>query len=42
VAPVYHNFIDGREVAASTGGAFKNRNAANHDDLIGVFRADRR
>jgi aldehyde dehydrogenase (NAD+) len=35
---VFHNFVDGRWTASSSGGLFENRNPANHGDLIGVFQ----
>jgi aldehyde dehydrogenase (NAD+) len=35
---LYYNFIDGREVAASTGRTFENRNPARRDDLLGDFQ----
>jgi aldehyde dehydrogenase (NAD+) len=35
---VFHNFVDGRWTASSSGGRFENRNPANHGDLIGVFQ----
>src|SRR5258708_2308400 len=36
-APVFANFINGREVPASTGRTFENRNPAHRDDVIGRF-----
>ena len=35
---VFHNFIDGRWIASSSGSCFEDRNPANQDDLIGVFQ----
>src|SRR5262245_19054919 len=35
---VFHNFVDGRWTASSSGSLFENRNPANRDDLIGVFQ----
>jgi len=35
---VFHNFVDGRWTASSSGSLFENRNPANQDDLIGVFQ----
>ena len=35
---VFHNFVDGRWTASSSGGVFENRNPANRADLIGVFQ----
>ena len=37
-AAVFHNFVDGRWTASSSGNVFENRNPANRDDLIGVFQ----
>src|SRR5262252_7930947 len=35
---VYHNFIDGEWVEASTGETFENRNPADTRDLVGIFQ----
>src|SRR5512135_349994 len=35
---VYHNFIDGEWVEASTGQTFENRNPADTRDLVGIFQ----
>jgi acyl-CoA reductase-like NAD-dependent aldehyde dehydrogenase len=35
---VYHNFIDGEWVEASTGQTFENRNPADIRDLVGIFQ----
>jgi len=37
-APLFHNFIGGRWIAARSGNVFENRNPANRDDLIGRFQ----
>src|SRR5262245_7122645 len=34
----YHNFIDGEWVPSVSGDLFENRNPADTDDLIGVFK----
>src|ERR1700746_43804 len=34
---VYHNFIDGEWVEASTGQTFENRNPADTRDVVGIF-----
>ncbi|MBI3667591.1 MAG: aldehyde dehydrogenase family protein, partial [Acidobacteria bacterium] len=36
--PVYYNFINGREVASSTGRTFENRNPANPGEVLGLFQ----
>src|SRR5579864_4336396 len=35
---IYHNFIDGEWVQASTGQTFENRNPADTRDVVGIFR----
>jgi alpha-ketoglutaric semialdehyde dehydrogenase len=35
---VYHNFIDGEWVEASTGETFENRNPADTRDVVGIFQ----
>ena len=35
---VYHNFIDGEWVEASTGQTFENRNPADTRDVVGIFQ----
>ena len=35
---VYHNFIDGEWVEASTGETFENRNPADTQDVVGIFQ----
>ena len=34
---IYHNFIDGEWVEASTGQTFENRNPADTRDVVGIF-----
>ena len=41
-APTYHNYIDGRWVASSSGQTFENRNPASTGDLIGLFQHSNR
>src|SRR5215472_10158474 len=35
---IYHNFIDGEWVAATTGETFENRNPADTRDVVGIFQ----
>jgi aldehyde dehydrogenase (NAD+) len=41
-ATTYHNFIDGRWVPSVSEDVFENRNPAQNDDLIGLFRQSTR
>src|SRR5262250_2092893 len=35
---IYHNFIDGEWVEATTGETFENRNPADSRDVVGIFQ----
>ncbi|SRR5579884_425789 len=37
-APIYRNFINGRDAASTRGKTFENRNPADTNDLIGLFQ----